>query len=153
MQSFRRKKEDTAPFERESVSSTYEDRLGYIGRMLDEEGCRSVSVVELSGAFILRATAKSNSTVFVSEVVAEDFEGGHVRLPFKPQPSSYEALFRAIGRDQDRRVAANIAIIERKASFEVIGWELGETISKQTYVVFNQLYDRATLQRLAEEQR
>jgi len=153
MQSFRRKNEDTAPFDREAVSKTYEDRLGFIGRMLDEEGCRSVSVVELSGAFILKATGKRDSTVFVSEVVAEDFERGHVRLPFKPQPSSYEALFRAIGRDQDKRVAANIAIIERKSSFEVIGWEFSETLSKQTYVPFNQRYERIALQKLAEEQR
>jgi hypothetical protein len=153
MQPFRRKKEDTAPFERVPIGKSYEDRLGFIGRMLDEEGCRSVGVVEFTGAFIVKATARRDSTVFVSEIVDEDFEHGHVRLPFKPQPSSYEAQFRAIGRDQDKRVAANIAVVERKASFEVIGWEMSETMSRQTYVVFNQVYERIALQRLAEEQR
>lgn len=153
MQSFRHKNEDTASFEHESVGNTYEDRLGYIGRMLDEEGCRSVSVVELSGAFILRATAKRDSTVFISELVTEDFERGHVRLPYEPQPSSYEAMLRSIGHDQDKRIAANIAIIERRSAFEVVGWEFSETMSKQTYVVFNQVYERTALQRLAEERR
>lgn len=146
---FQRPKHDTAPFLLESVPKTYLGRLGYIGRQLDAGGCRAVSVVELFGNFIVRATDRQTASLLMTEVVLEDFDAGMLRNPVPPSPSSYEAMFRALGNDLDGRVATNISIVEGVNHFHVAGWERGAAGDQLTYVVFDQSYGRNYLQRQA----
>jgi hypothetical protein len=153
MPPFLRRKTDPAPFPTQPVSTNYAGRLAFIGRRLDEEACRSAVILEMSGSFIVRVIGKINDESTVTEVVAEDFERGDVRRPFKPQPSSYESMLRAIGAGLDTRVAANIAILEGSSMFQVTGWERGHSAGSLTHVRFDQSYDRPTLYRLAEAAR
>lgn len=146
---FQRPKHDTAPFLLESIPKTFHGRLGYLGRQLDAAGCRSVSVVELFDSYIVRATDRQTGVLLMTEVVPEDFDAGIERKPSTPSPSSYEAMFKVLGRELDGRVAANIAIVEGVNHFHVTGWERGSAGDQLIYVVFDQSYGRNYLQRLA----
>lgn len=146
---FQRPKRDTAPFLLEAVPNTYVGRLGCIGRQLDSSGCRSVSIVEVFGNYIVRGNDQQTSAMLMTEVVPEDFQAGMVRNPVPPSPSSYEAMFRTLGAELDARYAANIAIVEGINHFHVVGWERGSAGDQLTYVVFDQSYGRNHLQRQA----
>lgn len=150
---FSRRDVDTSAFKMEEVSDDYFGRMGYIGRLLDESASRSVVIVEISGSYVLRAIDKASGKAYMSEVVPDDFAHGHPKSPSAAQPSSYEALLRVIGQDMDRRIAANVAVIERASSFEVVGWQRGEAAGHVSYVEYVQRYDRTDLQAMAERMR
>lgn len=145
MDIFQRRKQQTSPVQVPDVPRNYLGRLGYIGRQLDDSGCRSISILEYSGSFIVRAIDRRSNDVLLTEVVQEDFDQGLPQRSDGPQSGSYEALLRALGNEMDNRVAANVAIIERDESFQTVGWQRGHVADRILYVPFDTDYERRSL--------
>lgn len=147
MRLFNRRELDTAPFTRQAVSPDYEGRLAFIGRLLDDQNCRSAVVLELSGNYIIRSTSRQTGELLLTELVLDDFEQGDVRSPIPPQPNSYETMLTAIGKTLDDRIAANVTIVEGQSRYHVAGWQRGYAGGSQGYVYFAETLDRFDLQR------
>lgn len=125
---------------------TYAGRLRHIGRMLDDTRVRSIAIVEVSGSYIVRAIEQKSGDMMFREIVQEDFEHGANRKSRTLLPDSYEALLPEIGKDLDKRQAANVAIIELTQEFHMVGWVHGTSAGRSTYVAIDRDYPRTMLQ-------
>lgn len=154
MPRFNRDAQDTPQeFFKPNLPKSYAARLGYIGRQLDRSNMRSITIVEISGSFIIRSIERRSDVMVLNEVVAEDFASADYRQSADVNPASYEAMLRVIGEELDEYVAANIAIVERSSAFEFVGWAHGSAAGESTYVPFATTYTRADLQIWATQQR
>lgn len=133
-------------FFKPALQRSYTERLRHIGRELDQANMRSIAIVEISGSFIVRAVERRTNSMVVSEVVAEDFANAERHRTAMVNSASYEAMLRVLGEDLDEFMAANIAIVERGSSFEMVGWAHGTAAGTSTYVAVDVTYPFADLQ-------
>lgn len=96
----------------------YEERLKTIGRQLDAGGYHSVSILEVDGGLVVRASAPGKRTPEVLEIVDGDsgpaFSAppGQNRVPHRLFSRGYAPFLTALGERLDRSKAAAIAIVE-----------------------------------------
>ena len=135
----------------EMLFTSYQYRLAYMGRQLDDERARSVTVLELNGNYIVRSHTGRENTMNVAEFVSDDFEGADSGSIGSGRPTSYEAILGAIGRRLDTRAATNVAIIQTRSSYQIVGWEQGASGELLTSNPFEETIDNWTAQRLAGE--
>ena len=114
---------------------TYQNQLRIIGRHLDTNGYRSLSILEVEGGFLVRAFSARRHTPELLEFPDEAFKemvkeaieargkkksvGRHSALA----PTGYEDLLRAMGWELDQRLAKLVTIHEGPARLYVAGLE------------------------------
>lgn len=146
---FNRREPDPAPVFRRGVTASYAGRLAFIGRRLDDDRCRAVVVLEMSGNYIVRAQNRVDNSMTLVEIVSDDFDAGVVSSSTEPPPSSYEVILGRIGQRLDQRVAANVAIVQTRSGYRIVGWERGFGGENQAYATFEESIDNWTAHRLA----
>lgn len=96
----------------------YEQRLRTIGARLDTGGYHSVSIVEVDGGLIVRASAPGSRNPEVLEITDVDTSSpaqlSRMRsgVPHRLFPDGYKGFLAALGRRLDRSEAAAISIVE-----------------------------------------
>lgn len=102
----------------QSRPRAYEQRLRTIGSRLDSGGYHSVSIIEVDGGLIVRASAPGSRTPEVLEIA--DVDHSHIAqlapmrggVPHRLFPNGYKGFLAALGQRLDRSQAAAIAIVE-----------------------------------------
>ncbi|MEZ4521718.1 MAG: hypothetical protein R3A46_08790 [Thermomicrobiales bacterium] len=98
--------------------STYQTRLQAIGARLDAGGFHTVSILEVEGGLIVRATAPGERTPQVIEIADNDETGQDENtrapdtVPHRLFPNGYRQFLAALGNRLDQGRAAAIAIVE-----------------------------------------
>lgn len=124
---------------------SYQNRLRVIGRFIDEAELHTITLIEVEGGFVLRASRAGEpwplaielSDRKISELLrrALDARGeGEIERDSRDLlPTGYEDLLRALGRELDERIAESVVITELPSLFAVCGYEpvvaagIGET--------------------------
>lgn len=96
----------------------YEQRLRAIGARLDTGGYHAVTIVEVGGGLIVRASAPGSRTPEVLEI--PDADGAtpvqlarmRTGVPHRLFPDGYKGFLSTLGRRLDRSDAAAISIVE-----------------------------------------
>ena len=129
----------------ELLNPTYQNRLRVIGRQIDLNRYRMISVFEVEGGFLVRALPEHGRRADALEFPDRDFlhwiteayrnrGGGERRESLSPLlPSGYEDFLRAIGGALDRHKAESISVAEF-ASVIVVGGSAKVDNSTQTTV-------------------
>lgn len=101
-----------------SNSWSYQERLKTIGRRLDAGGYHSVTILEVDGGLVVRASAPGQRTPEVLEIVDGDralaFSAppSRDRVPHRLFSRGYARFLAALGERLDRSEAAAISIVE-----------------------------------------
>ena len=101
-----------------SNTQRYEERLKTIGRRLDAGGYHSVTILEVDGGLVVRASAPGKRTPEVLEIVDGDSDPAFSappsqnRVPHRLFSRGYGPFLAALGERLDRGQAAAIAIVE-----------------------------------------
>lgn len=97
---------------------SYEERLRAIGGQLDRDGYHSITVLEVDGGLVVRASAHGSRTPEVLEVVNDDLPRAVAapaeqnRVPHRLFPGGYTRFLTALGQRLDSSRAAAIALVE-----------------------------------------
>src|SRR5690554_1679875 len=117
---------------------TYQNRLRLVGRHLDLNDYRAVSILDVEGGILVRAFSLRAHTsellefpddVFIEQVRASiGARGGRkrVRKGASIVPTGYEDLLRALGWELDQRLAKAITIHENSTTLFVAGLAAGD---------------------------
>lgn len=112
---------------------TYQNQLRIIGRHLDTNGYRSISLLDVEGGILVRAftTRKHESELLefpdnaFNQMVRDAIQGRGRRKKSDRKtpvvPTGYEDLLRALGYELDQRMAKSITIHESPDSLFVAG--------------------------------
>lgn len=122
-------------FPQHLVEPTYQNRLRILGRLVDEELLHSITLIEISDGFILRATRAADPWPVLLEFDERKIakmlrrapeQRGQPRLHRESSnliPDGYENMLRALGYELDQRVAENVVITELPSLLAVSGFE------------------------------
>jgi hypothetical protein len=114
---------------------SYQNRLRVIGRFIDELELHSVTLIEVNGGFVLRASRAGEPWPVVIELddrkvselmrqaIQARGEGDQERESRELLPTGYEDTFRALGFGLDQRIAESIVVAELPSLFAVSGFE------------------------------
>lgn len=117
------------------LEPSYQNRLRVIGRFIDEGAMHSLTVIEVTGGFVVRASRENDPwpqlmefgdrqlTGMLRQAVQARGEGETPRESRELIPTGYEDLLRAIGYELDQRVAENIVLTELPSMIAVTGFE------------------------------
>ncbi len=112
---------------------TYQNQLRLIGRHLDTNGYRSISLLDVEGGILVRAfTARKHESELLEfpdsafdQMVKDAIEGRGRRKKVGRKhavvPTGYEDFLRALGYELDQRVAKSITLHESPDSWFVAG--------------------------------
>jgi len=113
------------------LQPTYQNRMRVIGREMDVGGYHSVSLLEVGGGFLVRATRSDRRAAEGLEFLDRDFpqlvaltsrgDGERRQRPGGLLPTGYEDLLRAIGRKLDDHLAESVAFVELSQAVLVWG--------------------------------
>ncbi|CAN5548323.1 hypothetical protein BH23CHL2_BH23CHL2_22380 [soil metagenome] len=101
-----------------SSNRSYEERLRAIGGQLNRDGYHSITILEVDGGLVVRASAHGSRTPEVLEVVddhrlhAVATPAEQNRVPHRLFPGGYTQFLTAFGQRLDSSRAAAIAIVE-----------------------------------------
>jgi hypothetical protein len=129
---------------------TYQNRLRVIGRQLDLARCRGLSLLEISGGFLVRAATPDARTPATWEFPYGDFEGliaGAIAArgePARPRvhpllPTGYEDFLRALGHRLDEEYAEAVTVTELDGFVAVGGVGLAAAHGRSTAAPFQWL--------------
>lgn len=122
-----------APIPDHLLLPTYQNQLRIIGRHLDANKYRSISVLDVEGGILVRAfTARKHESELLEfpddafgKLVREAINSrGHRTKPSRNTdlvPTGYEDLLRAIGYELDQRLAKSITLHEGPKTIYVAG--------------------------------
>ena len=117
---------------------TYQNQLRIIGRHLDANGYRSISVLDVEGGILVRAfTSRRHESELLEfpgsafgDMVREGIKGRGRRKSVNRKtalvPTGYEDLLRAIGYELDQRMAKAITLHESQGFIFVAGLSASE---------------------------
>lgn len=149
---------------------SYQNMLRAIGRHLDTQGYRSITILEVEGGFVLRVLNQEDPTSpqaielphgDVQGLVLRNFtaRGGKDDTVARPPlcPTGYEDFLRALGYELDRNSARSISVQELADGFAVAYvqlqqgrdsylWESRSVVmqSAQIYALLNEAFKRRT---------
>jgi hypothetical protein len=117
---------------------TYQNRLRLVGRHLDVNDYRSMSILDVDGGILVRAVSPSAHTPELlefpddafTELVRSAIQARGSRKKTRKGativPTGYEDLLRALGWELDQRLAKSITIHEAQSSLFVAGLAAGD---------------------------
>ena len=117
------------------IEPTYQNRLRVYGRLIDDQRFHSITLIEIEGGFILRATRDEHPWPVLVELDDEKTtemlrrgpsQRGQSRAHRESRdliPNGYEDMLRALGYQLDQRIAENIVITELPSIIAVTGFE------------------------------
>jgi hypothetical protein len=106
-----------------------------LGRFIDERALHSLTIIEVTGGFVVRATSDGNPwpqllefgdrqlAGMLRQAVRARREGETPRQSRELIPTGYEDLLRALGYELDERVAENVVVAELPSMLAVSGFE------------------------------
>lgn len=122
-------------FPQHLVEPTYQNRLRVMGRLIDDERLHSITLIEVAGGFVLRATREADPWPVLIELDDRKIAKMLRRAPElrgtpKPYrtstdliPDGYENMLRALGYELDQRIAENVVVAELPSLLAVSGFE------------------------------
>lgn len=122
-------------FPQHLVEPTFQNRLRVLGRYIDDERLHSITLIEVSDGFLLRATRDTNPWPLlvefddrkISKMLRRAPELRGAPQPYRETtdliPDGYENMLRALGFELDQRIAENIVITELPSFIAVSGFE------------------------------
>jgi hypothetical protein len=125
----------------ELLLPTYQNRLRVVGRHLDLNEYRSVSLMDVEGGILVRASSPKRHAPELLEFPDEAFleivrtaiqsRGSRKRVKTRSEliPTGYEDFFRALGYELDRRLAKSVTLHECQESIFLAGLEKGDPTS------------------------
>ncbi len=130
---------------------TYQNRMRVIGREMDVQEYRSISLWEVGGGFLARGTRPGRRTPEALEFLDRDLpqlvavtaRGDGERRPRagELQPTGYEDLLRAIGRRLDDDAAESVGFFELSKSVVVTGMKKVDGAAHTAPMPFEWVYD------------
>ncbi len=112
---------------------TYQNRLRLVGRHLDMNEYRSVSILDVEGGILARALSPRKHTPELlefpddafGELVRDAIQARNSRKRVRTRsmilPTGYEDMLRALGYELDQRLAKSITVHEAQESLFVAG--------------------------------
>ena len=122
-------------FPQHLVEPTYQNRLRVLGRLIDDERLHSITLIEVSGGFMLRGMRDVDPWPVLLEFDdrriakmlrrAPEMRGAArgLRISTDLIPDGYENFLRSLGFELDQRIAENIVVTELPSLFAVSGFE------------------------------
>ena len=136
---------------------TYQNQLRIIGRHLDSNNYRSISILEVEGGFLVRAFSARRHTPELLEFPDEGFtemvkeaikargKAKNVERHSALVPTGYEDLLRAMGYELDQRIAKSVTLHEGPKSLYIAGLEAVEN-SNGSFSHFDSSFDPVAVQ-------
>lgn len=136
-------------FPQHLVEPTYQNRLRVLGRIIDEHRLHSITLIEVPGGFVLRATRDTDPWPVLMEfgdrkiakMLSQSLDlWGSAPVHRETRdliPTGYEDVLRALGYELDQRIAENIVIAELPSILAVSGFEPLLGYGESTYQPFS----------------
>jgi hypothetical protein len=134
------------------LEPSYQNRLRVLGRFIDEGALYSLTIIEVSGGFVVRASREDDPwpnllefgdrqlADMLRQAVRARGEGETPRDSRDLIPTGYEDVLRALGYELDQRIAENIVISELPSLIAVSGFEPMIGIGDASFRHFSEPY-------------